>query len=135
MTLTGQQLVERALNELAGGSPAKLVRALRLNNVMDSVDPAAQVRRWRDGKHDPSYAVTMRLLEGLGLLREDATTPEQARMFEPQTDPVEIRLAELATELNRQRAATTKSLRALTRAIERQANQPETKGPQEASQA
>ncbi len=89
-----------ALTKLAEDSPATLVRKLRLMEVMDSVDPAAQVRRWRDGKHEPNYAVTMRLLEGLGMLREAA--PLATSEF-PEDDDAQVALllatADVADEI------------------------------------
>lgn len=95
-TLTGQELVKLALERLGDGKPANLVRALRLGEVMDSVDPAAQVRRWRDGKHEPSYAVTMRLLEGLGMLRAAPAETGAAEHSSGSSErPPDVLLAEL----------------------------------------
>lgn len=65
-TLTGQELVTLALDRLADGSPVELVRRLRLREVSDAEDVAAQVRRWRKGQHEPGFAVTLRLLEPVG---------------------------------------------------------------------
>lgn len=111
--MTGQELVTLALDRLADGSPAKLVRRLRLGEVMDAVDPAAQVRRWRDGKHDPSYAVTMRLLDGLDMLREPpssavasgVSTGDLPRSFEGQVAMLSQLMRETIAALREARPA------------------------------
>lgn len=114
MQLTGQDLVRLALSELADGSPAKLVRVLRLGEVLTTVDPAKAVARWRDGKNEPSYTVTIRLLDGLGMLREPegsaAALPAKRRLS---TDD---RLSALEAEVAESVKLTKEALRLLREA-------------------
>ena len=43
--LTGQELTKMALAKLADGSPAKLVRVLRMSEFTDTVEPAKSIGR------------------------------------------------------------------------------------------
>lgn len=88
MSLTGQELTLLALDRLAGGSPAKLVRELQLQEVMETTEPAKNIARWRDGKNEPSYAAAMRMLERLGLLSDaPATRTSSGAAGTPATAP------------------------------------------------
>lgn len=116
--MTGQELVQLALAKLANGSPADLVRNLRLNEVMDTLEPAKAVARWRDGKNEPSYAVTIRLLDGLGMLKEPRTRAATGVVSGDRLpELLEARLAKLATSEDMERA-----LAVVLAAIHSQAN-------------
>lgn len=95
--MTGQELMRLALSRLAEGSPAKLVKELKLAELMDNVDPAAQVRRWANGKHELPYPIAMRLLESLGMLTGAPAAKDEAARPNGQSErPPDVLLAELA---------------------------------------
>lgn len=117
--MTGQELTQMALTHLAGGSPSKLVRVLRLSEVSDSQHLTKNVERWRDGKHEPPTWFVMRVLETLGLLvnldEQEAKVATARLMRSPASQPVDP-LEALRATVEAQGEAMTKALKALERA-------------------
>lgn len=85
--ISAEELVTLALDRLAGGSPAELARILQRRDISDAADVSRPIPRWRDGKDEPRYRDTIRLLEVLGAIRWEALDDRPGSAGEPVTPP------------------------------------------------